>query len=244
VSEDTSPGGSRILRHKARERDFEATGGDPALIEAIDAHLVATFGEYDGTVFHELVSDLVHVDVNVVPPGPEREWTTLVTSGMAERPMTVPEEIEDYRHAELVLALPADWPLGDDAFEDERAYWPVRLLKQLARLPHEFETFLYYGHTVPNGDPPEPYAEGTALCGAMIGRPLLTPDEFEEVRLPDDRLVHIFGVFPLYADEMDLKLANGADELWERLAEAHVTELVDPDRASVAGRRRGLFRRR
>jgi hypothetical protein len=243
VDEERSPGGSEILRHQPREREFEPTGGDAALIDAIDAHLVAAFGEHHGRVFHELVSDLVHLDVHMVPATDERPWTTLVTSGMAERPMTVPDGLEDHRYAELTLALPAGWPLEDDAFEDENVYWPIRLLKDLARLPHDYETFLYHGHTIPNGDPPEPYADGTALCGALIGRPELIPEELETLTVPDGRVVHLFGVFPLHRNEMEFKLQKGADALWERFYEARVTELLDPDRESVIGRRRRLFGR-
>ena len=54
-------------------------------------------------------------------------------------------------------------------------------------------------------------------------------------------------IVPLHAAEMDHKLAKGADALYDRLADAQATELIDPGRASVAPerrRRRGLFRRR
>jgi hypothetical protein len=83
VTEET-PGGSEILRHQPRDRDFEPAVGD----------------------------------------------------------------------AELVMALPAEWPLEQSELEDESNYWPLGLLKMLARLPHEFETFVWFGHTIPNGDPP------------------------------------------------------------------------------------------
>jgi hypothetical protein len=243
VEEERSPGGSDILRHEAREREFEPTRGDPELIEAIDRHLESVFGEHDGGVYHEIVSDLIHLDVHIVPATAERPWSALVTSGMAERPMTVPEGLEEYRYAELMLALPAEWPLEDEAFADENVYWPIRLLKDLARLPHDYATFLYHGHTIPNGDPPEPYADGTALCGALIGPSLLTPETFDEVRLPDGRTVHVYGVLALHRNEMEFKLQKGADALWERFEEAGVTELVDPNRESVIGRRRRLFGR-
>jgi hypothetical protein len=243
MAEEVSPGGSEILRHQPRERDFEPTGGDPALIEAIDDHLTSMLGEHDGRVYHEIVSDIVHLDVHMVPAAGERVWTTLVTSGMAERPMAVPEDLEEHRYAELTLALPSHWSLDTDTWEDENLYWPVRLLKDLARLPHDYETFLYYGHTIPNGDPPQPYADGTALCGALIGPPVLTPDGFDELELADGRAVRFYAVFPLHRNEMEFKLQKGAEALWERLEEAGVSELVDPNRESVMGRRRRLFGR-
>ena len=113
----------------------------------------------------------------------------------------------------------------------------------LARLPHEFETFLYHGHTVPNGDPPEPYAANTELCCAWIAPPVLTPDGFGELTMADGRVVHFYAFVPIYEDEMKLKLDRGDDALIEAMDEHGGTELLDPRRPSVAPRRRGLFRR-
>lgn len=241
MSDEISPGGSEILRHEPVERGFEPTIGDPALVEAIDEHLSRVFEEPDGMVFHELVSDRIHLDVHAVPPGEGHEWLTLVTSGMAERPMTVPDGLEDYRFAELTLALPAGWPIDESSLSAESNYWPIRLLKELARLPHDYETFLFYDHTVPNGDPAEPYAEGTSLCGALIGRPELIAEEFETFRVADGRVVNMYGVVPIHRNEMEFKLQKGAEALWERLYEAGVTELLEPTRESVIGRRRRRF---
>ena len=245
VDEETSAGGSRIFRHEQRDRELEFSGGDAELIEAVEGHLHVHFPSYGGeaTVWHEAVSDLVHVDVHVVPPSDDRPFYTPVTSGMAERPMVVPDGLEESRHAELVLALPAEWPLAETSFEHEENYWPVRLLKVLARLPHEYDTFLFHGHTVPNGDPPEPYAVNTRLCCALIAPPITVPDGFEQLELGDGRAVHFFGVVPLSAEEMDFKLKKGADELFSLLDHHGVTELLDPDRPSVVPRKRGFFRR-
>ena len=77
----------------------------------------------------------------------------------------VPEDAGAETRAELMIALPAEWKLADSQLEDERWYWPIRNLKALARLPHEYETWLGFGHTVPNGDPPEPYAARAGAHG-------------------------------------------------------------------------------
>gem|GEM_PF-6439728 len=38
------------------------------------------------------------------------------------------------------------------------------------------------GHTVPNGDPAEPYAANTQLCCALLAPPSIAPDGFETLR--------------------------------------------------------------
>ena len=178
----------------------------------------------------------MHVDVLHVPPHDERPCHTLVTCGMSAKPMAAPEPALE--RAELLIVLPPSWDL-----EDEPQQWPIGVLRFLAHLPHEYDTWLGEGHTVPNGDPPEPYAHGTGLCGAMLVDPTLVPDGFDVLER-EDGPIRFYGVALLHADEMQFKLDNGAGELLQRFD--GVPEAVQPDRPSVAPprRRRGLFRRR
>ena len=106
---DRSEGGIPIVQYEARERAFEPDFGDPETIEAVSAHVERHLGRI-GVVFHEIVSDLVHIDLLHVPPTRERPFHTLVTCGMSTRPMNVPEDAEELRYAELMLSLPPDWP--------------------------------------------------------------------------------------------------------------------------------------
>ena len=78
-------------------------------MEAVEQHIKRYFGEF-GSVFHELVSPDIHVDICVVPPSEERDYYTLVTMGMGAHRMNVPEELAEYKleRAELAIALPSD----------------------------------------------------------------------------------------------------------------------------------------
>ncbi len=235
---EVSPGGSAVLRHQPREKPFELATSDGSTADLVEAHVSRYLGEV-GTVFHELISDLVHLDVLFVPATPERPFHTLVTSGMSDRPMTVPPGAEDFRHAELMLCLPADWPMGTDAngqnhFDDERHYWPVRWLKKLARLPHEYDTWLAPLHTVPNGDPAEPVAPGVPFTGFILGPAFTVPDEFHHFGAGPGKNIRFYAVFPVTAAEMDLKLQHGGETLLAALAQRGVSEIVDVQRASVA----------
>jgi hypothetical protein len=167
---------------------------------------------------------------------------------MAERPMRQPEGVSGCEFAELCVCLPADWPgLGDAGrgpspgdpnhpWRDERHYWPLRWLKVLARFPHDYQTWLWAMHTMPNGDPPRPFAPGTGLCGMMLVPNPLLPEAFEELRV-GDREVRFWTLMPLHADEMQFKLDHGAEALLEAFAEAGVTPLIDNARPSVLARR-------
>jgi hypothetical protein len=76
-------------------------------LEEISNHIARQIGTV-GPVLHELVSDIVHVDVHVVPPGQNRDRYTLITSGMSDRAMAAPREAGECRFAELMLCVPPD----------------------------------------------------------------------------------------------------------------------------------------
>jgi hypothetical protein len=152
---------------------------------------------------------------------------------MSDRPMTVPEGAEAYRYGELVICLPPDWQLSMEAFKDERWYWPVRLLKVLARFPHEYETWLYLGHTVPNENPPEPYAPNTKLCCGLIMPPLFASEEFRELQIDEQKTIRFYSVIPIYCEEMDFKLKQGLDPLLDRFDKHGINELLNADRKNV-----------
>ena len=238
--DDVSPGGSPIMVH-SREKDFTPPQGEEH-IEAIGAHIERHLGPVSG-VFHEIISDLVHIDVHVVPATEQFPYLRLVTSGMSDLPMTVPDEVDADvpRYMELMVTLPADWPISQDAFEDERNYWPVRLLKGMARLPHEYDTWLGFGHTIPNGHPSEPYAPGVGFDGAIVLPPVTTPEEFAELVLEDGRTIAFMTLMPLYPEEMDLKLKKGAEALLDRFDAKNIQDVIEPGRTNVARKRFGLF---
>ena len=226
---------SPIWRHEDREREFELVHGDPDNIEAIEKHIETHVGESAG-VYHEILSDLVHIDVHIVQANDERPFHTLITSGMSDKPMTAPED--ELRYAELAILLPADWPLTQDAFNDENHYWPIRWLKTLARLPHEYETWVGFGHTIPNGDPPEPLSEHTHLCGFILLPSVSLPEEFAQMTRPDGHICNFFTIVPLYEDEMNFKIKEGAERLLALFGKQDITDIVDLQRANVCRKRR------
>ncbi|OJW13679.1 MAG: hypothetical protein BGO49_29565 [Planctomycetales bacterium 71-10] len=238
---ERSKSGSPIYRHEAADRDWTPPESSGANLKAVEAHLAKYIAPVEN-VFHELVSDLVHLDILMIPPTVDRPFHVLVTSGMSDLAMTVPEGMEFFRRAELLIALPADWPLEGPRFEDERAYWPIRWLKTLGRLPHEYQTWLGYGHTVPNGDPAEPIAD-TRFTGVMLNFAAWLPAEFFRLELSEGEGVCFYQMTPLYPEEMAFKLAKGAEPLDDLFDARGIDFVLDVGRANVAKKRRwfGLF---
>ena len=195
-------------------------------MEAIEGHIQQYFGEFEN-VFHELSSPDIHVDICLVPPSEERGYYTLVTMGMGAHRMNVPAELAEYKleRAELAIALPPDWKLKPEDFQDERWYWPIRLLKALARLPIASDTWLGWGHTMNHQ---EDFAESTKLCAAILTGPQGTEDGREVCTLPGGEEVNFYQVIPLYRDELEYKLAHGAEALLDKMK--GISFVVHPDR--------------
>ena len=202
-------------------------------MSAIEEHIKNIFGEFEN-VFHELVSPDIHVDICVVPPSEKRDYYTLVTMGMGAHRMNVPEELAEYKleRAELAIALPPDWKLDEESLKDERWYWPIGLLKVLARLPISGDTWLGFGHTM---DKQSPFAENTTLCGALLVGPQdVVWNGGEVCTLPSGEEVNFYQIIPLYRNELKYKLEHDADALLEKMA--GISFVVNPTRQNAITR--------
>lgn len=229
--------GAPIFRH-TESTPWAPPQGEEC-IEQISDHIETYLGKVE-TVFHEILSDTVHIDVHFVKPSTAFPFARLITSGMSDLPMSTPAEASVPQFAELMVTLPADWKLDQQSFKDEDWYWPVRLIKYLAWMPHKFKTWLGFGHSIPNGDPSQPYASNTKLCGSIVLPSITVPCDFHTLRIHAQKEITFYAVVPLYEEEMDLKLRSGTDELLERLGKRDITDIISLTRPNVAKKRFGF----
>jgi hypothetical protein len=200
--------------------------------DMIRTHLRFQVGPVDRK-FDDIVEDLIELAFYPVPPGDDRPWWTLVTSGMSSVPMRVrePGEPERLAHAELCMLLPPEWPFFDPNADED--HWPLNVLGELARLPHAFDSWLGPGHVVTNGFPPEPYSPRTRFAGAILLPPLLPGPLFASFNASKTVSIDIWSVVLLLPDELALAQRRGSPELVERLVRNRVTDRLDPERPSV-----------
>jgi hypothetical protein len=204
----TSKGGSRLIKYGDRS-DLKPEVGflDESTLpntEERERVYFDLFGESD-TVLHELLPLVPHIDVYRFPPNGKRDFFTFVTGGMSDLPMNSPSELgADYRRAELVFYSTGD---RDDYPE---------LLRRLAHFVHDNNTWLHWGHSMPNGQPPEPLF-GTKHLDSLFFMPsIVNPDSTLGDRLQiDSDPVHFIWCVPITAAECQLKLDNGTDALYD-----------------------------
>lgn len=192
-------------------------------IECLEEHIETYFGETP-TVFHEISSEDIHVDVYIAPPSKERNFYTLITLGMGAREMNTPDDVSKKR-CELLICLPPDWKVGEETPE---WYWPIGLIKGLARMPIDCDTWLGWGHTIDNGSD---LAPNIKMCGSLLVYPEDVKDGADECTLPNGETVSFYEVIPLYQQEMDYKIDNDTTELLKQMTD--VSHILDPNRPNV-----------
>jgi hypothetical protein len=237
--QEKSPSGAPIFRYEDYEpRPFQPAIGDGDNIEAISNHIEKHIGPI-ASVFHEILSDLVHIDVHWVKPSEKFPFHTFVTSGMSDLPMNVPEGLEEHQFAELCILLPENWDIKakdmvtmSEIFQGENNYWPIRWLKILAKFPHELRSWVAWGHTIPNGETADPFAENTQLGCLLLMPSLSLPQDFFEMN-ENGKLTKFYCLYPLYREEMDFKLKKGMDALMEKFDKHKIKDVVDINRVNT-----------
>jgi hypothetical protein len=207
-------------------------------LQQISSHVERYIGRIDQVFPGDPASgtaDVLHVE-----PIDSRPYHTLITAGMSSVAMPVPPEVNAPHRLELMVTLPEGWkPEGTVA--DDLAHWPTRLLQSLSRVPREPQRWLGWGHTIRNGEPPQPYAPTTQLCGVIIAPSLLVPVGFYELNSAGER-VAFYAAIPLYREELDLKQSKGMEVLLGKLLEKDINDIVYLKRRNVAKKKRfGLF---
>ena len=197
--------------------------------QAFEKHLEKNFGPVK-SVFHELVSGEMHIDIYVVEPTEQFPCYRPFTCGMGAKRMELPEQAEGKRpdRIELMLSLPADWKFDKMSVEDTNLYWPVGLMQYLARFPWNESTWLGFGHTIPL----QKFAENTELSGVLLNYPENYPFAAGHIDLPRGT-VQLINIVPLYSEEMDYKLSCGIEGL-EKLMGSTLYSPIDPKRKNCA----------
>ena len=193
-------------------------------MDKVSDYIKQQYGEFD-IVAHELVSPDIHCDIAIVPPTDDQPYYKLVTMGAGAFKMNVPEDLKSdvYERAEYVVFLPADWNIKSDKEED---YWPIRMLKSVARLPVSMDDWLFYRHTVNLTDDESPVAENTGFNSCVLfisfgkGNKPVEPLKLDL----SDKEVAFFQLVPLYPEELEFKLEHSFDELEDIMDD----DLYDP----------------
>jgi hypothetical protein len=203
-------------------------------IDCLEKHLSKYFKTDEMTVFHEFVSLDFHLDVYLISPK-DSSYNILITSGMSLLAMTLDDGIEqkeDYRFAELMVLFPKEVAFEKLYTGKEKNSWIISMLKETARFPHHYDTFLAIGHTIQATEDMQPYADDTKFMGCLILPSVTFDEEFTEFYCGNNK-INIYSLFPLYKNELVYKIQEGYGSLLDILIEANANEVMDLNRKNL-----------
>jgi len=223
---ETSPGGSIIHRYEDATWSASRIGFADESTAKFAESRQEVYGRFFGEardIFDEALPLIPRVDVHPyyrrAQNGPP--VCTLVTSGMSDLEMSVPDGTKAPRRTELIFYCS----------EPNREY--LETMQWLAHFPHDQKTWIGSFHTIPNGNPPAPFW-GSSVLDTLL---LLPPIVKRDATLPDELIlggepVHFLWVVPLTTPECNLKLARGVNAILDLFEQNRHPYVFDPHRAS------------
>ncbi|MFJ5772511.1 suppressor of fused domain protein [Psychrobacillus sp. NPDC093180] len=193
-------------------------------------HLVKHIGNIKNTISETVPGSRVSVNIHIIPPSINKEFITLVTTGMSDEPMIFTEKENELKYAELLLKLPSSWKVEEDNLNDQNNGWPFRWLRKVAHIPHIYDGWLEEGVILPNGEPPQPFASDTKLSSILVCRPQET--ELENLNTKQGK-VHFYSLVPIYDEERSVALEKGHGYLLEKMREKGISDILDISRVNV-----------
>ena len=189
----------------------------PDLIKQREEHYKRFLGPLDQKIMHSTDVKAVHVDIYTFAPSSERDFYTLITGGMSDVRQSVPDDWNISPRAEIMLYCRDPKP------------WMYNVLKGLAEMPSDGDTFISYRHTVPNGQPMT--ADPSLLTGYFFFYPILEPDEFSPMVVDGDA-TDVLLLIPITDDEREFAINNGVDKLVD-ICQEHLDPVIEEHRACL-----------
>lgn len=156
--------------------------------------------------------------------------TVLMTNGLSEYKMPVPEKMEGFEYNELYFCLPSYWEWEDRS--NPSMSWVFDWIQKLAKYVIEKETWFGHGHTLPTGIEMEPLSPTMKQNHIILLSPILLEDELTELKV-GDKTVNFLAIVPIFPDEMDYKQGKGTFKFIQKLQSKGVTEKLDDFRVTV-----------
>ena len=218
-----APDGTNIIGHENFETQLGVTPKAAEFRQLRQAVYEKLFGAAL-SVSHEVLPIVPHIDVYTFKRSQgDREVYSLVTGGMSDLEMALPRRAEKDvpRRVELIFYCS----------EPRDEY--ISTLRFLAHFPHGSKSWLGHGHTMPNGNPPEPIWGTTELNTFFFLPPIVKKDQTLPTELKlEGEPVHFLWVVPLTTAECNFKLTRGFDAMLNLFQQNRHPYVFDPHRKS------------
>jgi len=188
--------------------------------EARERHYRRYFGPLTQNVMHSTDLKRVHVDIYQFEPTAKRPYWTLITGGMSDEPQPLPTDCPEHISPRAEIMMYVSKPAG----------WMFSVLKGLAEMPFDDNTYIHWWHTIPNGMPMT--ATPSSLTSYFFLPPYFEAKRFGGLKLGGDA-VDFLWMIPITEAEREFAMEHGSQALEDKLEEAEMSQVVDESRLSL-----------
>jgi hypothetical protein len=182
-----------------------------------EEHYERFFGPMEDAVMDSTDFKTPHIDIYQFSPRGDREFWTLVTGGMSDlRQPRIPEGM--HPRAELFLYASQPEP------------WMFDVLKGLAEMPFDDDTYIHWWHTVPNGKPMT--AKPSLLTNFFFLPPKMEEPAFNTLAIDGDP-VDMLWMVPITDSERTFKVAHDGYALEDLFDEQQLSPIINESRSSL-----------
>lgn len=194
---------------------------------AVETALIQRFGEQNVSGFAKKEGEipLILIDLEL-----NSRTKVLVTNGLSEYLMPVPEKLAENEYNEIYFCLPSYWDVKDS--ENPNMNWVFEWIQRIAKYVVEKKTWLGNGHTMPCGSEMKSLSPTMLENHFFFSNPVLLENELLPIEIAGKR-IHFLAIIPIFGEEMDYKQGKGTFKFQQKLRTHGVTEKLDDYRGST-----------
>ncbi len=162
----------------------------------------------------------------------------LMTNGLSNYTMPVPEKYEDRMHNEIYFALPSYWEIEE--VDNPTMNWPIQKIKKLANHVIEKQTWYGPGHTFSNGNPPEALSKSMQQKYLLLAEPIALEDVLQPIQIKG-QTIFFLAIIPVFEQEFDRKQSKGYFKFIRKFRGRNGSEILDDFRTSIYKSRWRIF---
>ena len=184
-----------------------------ALIKRFGEHRVSDLPVNDGDM------SLLILDLELKTP-----VTIVMTNGLSDYKMPVPEKEVGLEYNELFFCLPNYWEWEDT--DNPRTNWVFPWIQRLAKYVVEENSWFGHGHTMPCGKEMKSLSPTMKQNHFILLNPMLLEQELAPIEV-GGKTINFLAIVPIFPDEMDYKQGKGTRKMLIKLINKGITEKLD-----------------
>lgn len=155
----------------------------------------------------------------------------VMTNGLSNFKMPVPEKFADRSFNELYFCLPSYWEVDLNSPSD----WTYSWIQKLAKHVVTKNTWFGPGHTIPNGNPPQALSTTMKQNHFILFEPILLNEMLKPLTISEGELsktIYFLSIVPIFNDELDYKMGISTFKFLQKFTAQGNSELLDDFRGS------------